>query len=408
MFTTRPDDALKFCRRIGIESELISTRTVKQRASVFFDQQLHPVPQGFSLMAANKVWPVLTSGLLTAKGKTELIREISKRPGPPVQDESLKSFAIRRYGPEIFERLIQPLVSGIYSADPDQLSLQATLPRFLEMEREYGSLSKASANVSSQVEKSASGARYDLFRAPQRGMQSMIDAAIQQLSNTKRYTNRAVEGVSRSSGKWIIHCTGYNDLTVDGVIVATPSRVASKLIGTVDQAMGAKLNKISFASLVVVVVGISKSDFLHEFDGFGVIQPSRPGQPFVACSLASNKFPGRANDDHMLLRCFFGGTMNPEVRDCSDEQLIDLTRSKLHSIFGFSGPLALTRVIRWNDCSPQYNLGHVDLVRSIFAGAAVMPGIDLAGSSYHGVGIPHCIRSGQAAASRLVRELRIA
>jgi oxygen-dependent protoporphyrinogen oxidase len=324
------------------------------------------------------------------------------------EDESLASFSRRRFGDDAYERLIQPLIGGIYTADPEKLSMNATLPQFVEMERTHGSIVAATlwkAKAASRGEGAKeSGARYGSFVSPKGGMAEFIGRLVQALPAESLHRRTAVSFVRTSDdGSWTIELADGRRETYDAVVIATPSHVAAKLLAESRPALSSALSEITHASAAIVVAGYRKSQIARPLDGFGLVVPHVEGRTILAGSFASVKFPGRAPEDSVLTRTFVGGALQPELLEQDDAGLATLVRRELAELLSIRGEPVFAEVVRWNRTMPQYRVGHLDRVAGIDGLIAESPGLAIAGNAYRGVGIPFCIRSGQQAARR-VRE----
>jgi oxygen-dependent protoporphyrinogen oxidase len=407
MFTTREPWAIDLCRRVGLADELIETDTRFRRAFVVRRGKLLPVPAGFTLMTPAKVWPVVTTPILSPLGKLRLAAEYFVQRRSDESDESLASFAVRRFGREAFERLIQPLIGGIYTADPSMLSMAATLPQFVEMERRWGSVDrgmrkKAEGGRMKDEGGGSSGARYGLFVAPRLGMQQLVEAVAAQLPAGCVRLNCRVTKLERVSNRWQVAVEGAEELEwFDDVILAAPGAVAERLIEGVDGELAALVGRIAYAGCCVVIVGVDRRQIRHPLDGFGFVVPAIEGRKIIAVSMASVKFAGRAPDRKVLLRVFVGGALQPELMKLDDGEMIRLVLEELGELIGLAGQPELTEVARWPGMMPQYHVGHLELVRQIEERAGRIPHFALAGNAYRGVGIPFCIRSGELAAERI-------
>ena len=411
MFVTDPPHALDVCQQLGREGELIQTTPTRDRAFVATSDSMHPVPSGLSLMLPNDLDSVLGSPLLDEKAKQRFQQEADVPARQSDQDESLESFAVRRYGQSVFEQLVQPLVSGIYTADPKKLSMNATMKRFVDMEQKHGSLIRAAENArSSAHEKQASGARYGLFRAPQKGMEQLVGWLAESLERTECRLSCQVDQIKKNDSGWKIQTCSVVDgakespetIDADGIVVATSASVAGNLLGEVDGELARELGTIKAASSAIVVMGVGRDQIAGQFDGYGIIVPSVLGRKVIATSFSSNKFAGRAPVGKLLIRTFIGGALQAELVELDDEALIKIAVEELKATVGFSGQPELSRVYRWRNCMPQYHLGHVERVESIQQMTTSRhSGLELAGNSYRGVGIPACIQSGLQAIERL-------
>jgi oxygen-dependent protoporphyrinogen oxidase len=410
-FITNVPWALDLCRRVGFADELVHTREAGRRAFVVHKSKLQPVPAGFSLMAAAKAWPVLTTPILSLKGKLRLALEYFVSRRTDESDESLASFARRRLGNEAFERLVQPLVAGIYTADAEKLSLSAALPRFREMEQQHGSLIRAArfeARRGSGADKQASGARYSLFVAPKAGLASLVQAIVRRLPDGCVQLRSPVERLARGAGDaWKLWVEGREEpQTFSSVIVASPAPAAAKLLQDVDQQLADDLGRIPYAGAAIALLGYRREQIAHPLDGFGFVVPEIERRQILAASFSSKKFDGRAPEGRVLIRVFFGGAGRPELVDLPEDELKQIVCNELGELLGVTGEPELFEVCRWKGKMPQYHLGHVELVGRIEQRAAALPGFALAGNAYHGVGIPQCIQSGEQAAERLVEQYR--
>ncbi len=407
-FITDAPWGIDLCRRLGLEDQLLRTNDQFRQASVVCKGTLRPIPEGFLIMAPSKAWPVLRTPILSLRGKLRLAAEyfIPRREND--DDESLASFATRRFGRETFQRLIQPLVGGIYTADAEQLSLKATLPRFLRMEAEHGSLIRASMNrkdAGDRADQSSSGSRYSMFVALRGGLSSLIAALANQLPEGTVRLNSQVERIEQTDdGGWTIELSGdaQTPLDVDAVIVATPTHHAARLLGAVPGELSGSLKQIHYAGAAVIALGFRRDQVEHPLDEFGFVVPLIEGRKILSVSFSSIKYDGRAPEDHVLVRVFIGGACQPEYLELSDDDLIDIARTELAELIGARGEPVMCSVRRHRRAMPQYHLGHMELVDSIDTQVAQLPGLALAGNAYRGVGIPHCIHSGEQAAERIV------
>jgi oxygen-dependent protoporphyrinogen oxidase len=403
MFTSQPSTALELCREIGIDDQLLTTSEPKHKAYVGLKDQVVPVPQGFSLMVPSQEESIRQWPLLSESGKQRLLDEVNvaKRDyESEAIDEDFASFAVRRFGQEAFDVLIQPLVSGIYSADPKKLSMNATMQRFVEMEKEHGSLMRAVGKKSASSDSKASGARYNLFRTPREGFGGLISALVDRLAGVEIRTESNVREVSHSgSSKWTIQLDG-SSIESDALIIAAPAKSAASMLPSFGS-LQTELAGIESTSCAIVAMGIDRSELPEDFKGFGVIYPHIDGGSTIAISFASNKFAGRAPEGKLLLRFFIGGAMQESLVDLPDEKLVELALRQFEASFGCRPQREFEKVYRWKKTMPQYHVGHLDRVDRIESLAAKISGLELAGKSYRGVGIPACILSGFEAAERL-------
>ena len=423
-FLTKLPAAVDLCHRLGIADELLPTDEWRRRALVVRDGKLIPIPDGFYLMAPRKLGPLLASPALSLAGKLRLLAEpLVPRRGSNSEgsDESVASFARRRLGREVFERLVQPVVAGMFTADPEKLSMAATMPDFLAHERETGSLlrrrtgcfsdqlkSKAPPTVPDSAD-AASGARYALFAAPQAGMKRLIDALAARLPAGAARLNTAVANVEQQSdGAWLLHSGSehpassiQHSASFDAIIVALPAHAAAVLLRTAAAELATELAAIEYAPCAIVSLGFARSQIAHPLDAFGIVVPHIEHRRIIAASFASRKFPGRAPANHVLIRVFIGGALQPTLVDLPDNALRQIAFDELSSLLGITGEPVIADIARWPRAMPQYHVGHIDRVTRIEQLAARHSDLALAGNAYRGVGIPQCIASGERAAEQL-------
>jgi len=406
-FITNVPAGLDLCRRVGLEQELLETLPAGRQAYVVRRGNLLPVPLGFSLMQATQLGSIAATRILSPLGKLRLAAEALIAPRRDAGDESLASFARRRLGRETFERLVQPLVGGIYSADPERLSMQATLPRFLEMERRYGSLTRAAWAERKTADRQVRGARYQLFVAPRQGMSRLVEAVAANLTQTEIRRNARVSRIMSTDGKWQISWQelGSQDphtQSFDAMILATPAPTTSQLVKGFDAELAAQIGRIQQAGCVIVVAGYSRENCPGMPPAAGFVVPEIEGRRLLAASFSSQKFPGRAPEGCVLLRAFLGGAQHPEVESWSDLELQQIVADELGNLIGLRGKPKFLEIVRWQGAMPQYHVGHLDLVQLIETRAGTWPRLALAGNAYRGVGVPHCIASGEQAAARVL------
>jgi oxygen-dependent protoporphyrinogen oxidase len=395
--------ALALCRRLGIEDRLVRTDDRFRRTYVAFRGRLHPLPDGFQLLAPTRLGPFIRSRLFSWRGKARMAMDLILPRGGD-SDESLGGFVSRRLGSEALERVAQPLVAGIYTADPNELSLAATMPRFLELERRERSLIlglwRASRRAPAEAA-GASGARWSLFVTCADGMEELTRALAARLPPGAARLGARVTDVTRDGGGWRLGLAG-GAASADAVIIATESYQAGRMLRYTDPSLTHLLDGIAYASSATVSLGWRRADIPHPLDGFGFVVPQVERRPIIACTFSSVKYPGRAPDGFALLRVFLGGALNEAILEGDDETLTRIARAELGELLGIKAPPLFSRVSRYRKAMPQYHVGHLARVDAIEGRLGGLPGLALVGGAYRGVGIVDCVRSGEDAAARLL------
>ena len=402
-FISEKPHALALARRLGLEPRLIQTNEKFRRSFIVRDGRLRPVPEGFQLLAPSQIAPFLMTDIFSVAGKARMAADLvlPRRPTNGTDDESLASFVRRRLGKEALERMAQPMVGGIYTADPETLSLRATLPRFLDMEQRHRSLILAMLRQGREQKSGTSGARYSLFLSFDRGMQVLVEALAEVQADIR--LNTRVEGLRRDGPGWMITTNTGEQLKADAVCLAVPAYIAAALLSDSDQDLSSKLRQIKYASTATINFGYKRSAIAHPLNGFGFVVPFIEKRSLIACTFSSVKFAGRAPDEHVLLRAFAGGALQPEIFALDEREMSRRVEVDLRELLGISEPPLFTEVEKWEQSMPQYEVGHLERVQEIESLVNQLPGLTLAGNAYRGAGIPDCIRSGEVAAEAMVK-----
>jgi protoporphyrinogen/coproporphyrinogen III oxidase len=391
--------ALALCRRLGVEDRLVRTDDRHRRVFVWFRGRLHPLPDGFQLLAPTRLAPFVTSSLFSWRGKARMALDLMlPRGGGAVggDDESLGAFVRRRLGAEALERVAQPLVAGIYTADPDELSVVATMPRFVEVERRHRSVIRGLRRGLAQS--TPGGARWSLFVTFADGMEALATTLAGRLPDSAVVLGQRVAAVERDGARWRVTSADGARFDADRVILAAEAHASARLLRYVDPALATLLGEIEYAGAATVSLGFRRADVPHPLDGFGFVVPRSEGKAVLAATFSSTKYPGRAPAGHVLIRCFIGGALNAGALREDDAVLVARARHDLGEALGVAAEPVLVRVSRWPASMPQYRVGHLARVDAIERRAAALPGLQLAGAAYRGVGIADCVRAGEAAA----------
>ena len=396
---------------LGIADQFLSTNPKERRSFVLRKGKLYPVPDGFYLMAPASFMPFVKTPIFSWGGKLRMgLDWIIPRRRSDV-DESLEGFITRRLGKEAFTRIAQPMIGGIYTADGKDLSLKATMPQFLEMEKKHGSIIRAlvARKKASQGEASGtSGPRYSMFLSFKDGMQTLTDTLAERLPDGCIQLGARVSCLEyeEQKKKWNVHLANGERMESDLICVALPAHVAAGLVKTVAPSLSESLASIPYASSAIVNLAFRRSDIEHPLNGMGFVVPAVEGRSIIGCTFSSVKLAERAPADYALLRAYVGGagSRGETHFNRSESEIVESVFRELHALLGLKGTPQLTFVHKHPKAMAQYHLGHLDLVAEIETQAKKLPGFALAGNGYHGIGIPDCINSGEKAASFLLEQ----
>jgi oxygen-dependent protoporphyrinogen oxidase len=390
--------ALALCRRLGVENRLARTDDRFRKVFVWHGGRLHPLPDGFQLLAPTAMRPFVTSSLFTLRGKLRMALDLVL-PRGHADDESLGDFVRRRLGAEALERVAQPLVAGIYTADPDDLSLAATMPRFLEVEKRDRSIILGLRRALARAPlPGTSGARWSLFVTFAGGMEELVSTLAARLPAGATVLKQRVSALERVGEGWRVKTAEGGAFDAERVVLATEAHATARLARYLDPGLANLLAEIPYSSAATVSLGYRRADVPHPLDGFGFVVPRTEGKALLAGTFSSVKYPGRAPEGHVLIRCFLGGMLNAAMLNEDDAVLVTRARGELRQALGITAEPVLTRMSRWPASMPQYRVGHLTRVGAIERAVAALPGLALAGAAYKGVGIADCVRSGEAAA----------
>ncbi len=413
-FISEKPEAVALAHRLGLDHHLIETESTHRRSFIVRKGRLLPVPEGFQLLAPSRLWPFVTSNIFSWTGKARMALDMllpRKQQTNGSTDESLAQFVRRRFGSEALERMAQPMVGGIYTADPETLSLRSTMPRFLEMEREHRSLIwamwKRRRATASETGRGTSGARYQLFLSFDKGMQLLTERLVEKLPANSIRLNTTVEQISfeANGSRWMIHTDSGETISADAVCLALPAYASAKLVRGLDAELASELEAIPYASTATVNLAWKREDIPHALDGFGFVVPFIERRTLLACTFSSVKFRTRAPEGHALLRAFVGGALQPEMFALDEEEMRRRVLEDLRELLGIEKPPLFAVIEKWPRSMAQYMLGHMDRVARIEERVQSFSTLQLAGNAYHGAGIPDCIRSGERAADEIFNKL---
>lgn len=397
-FLTIKPDAAKLCRDLGIDDQLIPSNDLERKTYILVKRRLIPVPDGLQFMVPTRVWPMVTTPLFSWRTKLRAAAELFASAEAGHDDESVADFVRRHFGQQMVDRVAEPLLAGVYGGDSDQLSVCAVLPRFVEMERESGSLARATLQARKRAARHpASSQLQPLFTSLRCGMQQMVDALVQKLPQSSLKVGQALGSLRPASDGWLVESSGTTQ-RFDLVLLAIPAQTSAAMLKPLQPELASHLAKINYTSSVAIVLAYDHAD-LPPAHGFLV--PRTEGRKMLACTFVHKKFAYRTPEGAALLRCFFSSARVPELMTYDDASLESMARTELSDILGLNAATRFTQVFRWECALPQYATGHLERVAQMERWLAAMPGLEIIGNSLHGIGVPDCIRSARQAVAKI-------
>jgi oxygen-dependent protoporphyrinogen oxidase len=371
---------------------------------------------------------MVTTRLLPLSTKLAAARELFASPPKGDQDdESVASFVQRHYGPAMVDNIADPLLSGVYGGDSATLSVRSVLPRFWEMERKYGSLTRATLksmqqrraashpNKNSGTNSAGTGTgpqrQLPLFMTLKGGLQQITTRLAAQLDKYRVFLRRPVHALEFSPGgpggsadscsrRFLITCEGGKFCDADAVVLAVPANQAGGLLSSIDHRLSELLEGIPYSSSMTVSLAFDEHVRATLPAGFGFLVPRKEHRRMLACTFVHAKFDHRAPEGKAMLRCFLGGARDPDVLALHDDEVVAIVRKELREIMNFNAEPLFSRVHRWYASMAQYPVGHSGRISAIQERLQDLPGLYLAGNAYSGIGISDCIRTGKTAAEK--------
>ncbi len=387
VFLTRKPEAVQLCQSLGLTLQ----KTNEERRGVYLrhGNQLYPMPEGMSGMVPTRIWPLISTPLLSFLGKLRVLAELVIPQKTDEEDESIAGFFIRRFGQEAFSNIIEPLLGGIAGIQTDQLSLRALMPQLRKLESNYGSILLGVNQIPSSESSSS-------LQSLPNGLSSLIDTLAAQ-NKTSIRLNQTITGITARDVDWSIARNEGPPLSSTYLILAVSAWNAAKMTSSFDPELSHLLRSIPYRSGTMVHLAYHQTHVPGLLSGHGhLVAPSKP-DAVAACTWSSVKLAGRAPSNHQLFRLYFRGT------EFSDSTILEKATNEMNQALGVTASPLFTRIHRSLGGIPQYTLGHTDRIQKIREIVSAHSGLFLAGNYVDGIGIPDCIRSGTHAANQVIR-----
>lgn len=399
-FLERKTSAAQLVRDVGMEDELMRNKT--GQAYVLNDDTLYPIPEGAVMGIPIALEPFLETKLFSAAGKIRAGADLILPRLNAEGDISAGNFFRRRLGNELVDRLIEPLLSGIYAGDLDRLSLSATFPQFLDVEKRARSLILGMRE--SRGKQQTGTKKKGQFLTLKRGLQSLVHAVEEKLSNITILKNTAADKIEKQNSVYKIRLQSGEHLEADAVISTLPHPVNEKVLPTYPFLK--PLSNVNATTVANVVMAFPESAVNIAQDGTGFVVSRQANYTITACTWTHKKWPHTTPEGKVLLRCYVGRSGEEAIVDESDETILDTALKDLKKVVSIEGTPEFYKVTRWRKAMPQYIVGHNQWLQNLRNGLnRDLPGIYLAGASYEGVGIPDCIDQGKTAVENVIKYL---
>jgi protoporphyrinogen/coproporphyrinogen III oxidase len=390
-------DGIRLCEELGIGDRLVPTK-LPRLAYIQRGGRLHPLPAASVLGIPTEWGPFVRTKLFSWPGKIRMGMELFVPPRTDDSDESIGAFMSRRFGREAATYLAEPLLAGIHAGDVDRLSIRALFPRFVEAEREHGSLLRAfRAKPFRPHGPTPRPAGDGAFKSLPDGLSELVRALLAALPKDAVTLNAPVSGVS-GNGPYLVGLENGSPIRAHAIVLATPAFATAAMTREFDGELSRLCGEINYASAATIALAFRRDQVADPLNGSGFVVPRVERTGIMAGSWLSSKWPHRAPEGSVLLRTFVGGARDPHALDASDDELVNMSMRALQPLLGISGQPLFTRIFRWNRANAQHEVGHLDRVAAIDRAVARHAGVYVTGSGFRGTGIPDCVADGRATA----------
>lgn len=416
----------RLCQELGIADRLVGSNPNTKKTYILKNGELMELPGGLTMMIPTEFGAMLRTRLLSLPAKMRMGMDFFLPPAKKNGDETMAEFVTRRLGRSAYDNLIEPLMSGIYAGDGEQLSLQATLPYLRDLELKYGGLVKGALAVRAQRAKMraraiadaqennitraqpsrGSAAAGSIFLTPMTGLAEIVELLTQRLRSKQvdLQLHSQVRKITKTEQGYQIDLNGNKRLHADGLILATPAYASAELVENFAPHLASELRAIQYSTTATVSLAYRQQDLKRALDGYGYVIPSQERRKALACTWSSTKFPHRSPEGFALLRVFIGRAGQEAEINWNENELLSVARQELKDTLLIEAHPIFTRTSYWEKAMPQYHKGHLERLQRIESKVSNYPRLALAGNGYQGIGIPDCIHSGELAVEKLLKD----
>lgn len=396
---------LELCKQLGLTDKVMNTKE-GSKTYILWKKKLRPLPEGFVLMIPTKIMPFIFNSLISIPGKLRMALDLIKPKGDPDKDESLSEFVGRRLGNEAVEKIAEPLVAGIHAGSPETMSVKSSFPRFIDMEQKYGSLIIAMLKARSMAKKASKDKpKYTMFLTLKDGLTELVNKLVEELDKQSIVTGKEVLSIkeNKDDKTYTVDIEDKGSVVADCVILTTPAYVSADLLKDIDSELAENLDKIPYVSTATVSMAFKKSEIKQLPEGFGFVVPRLEKRKIIGATFVSQKFPYRAPEDSVLIRCFVGGSKNEELAHLDEEEMAVMARNELKDILGIDAEPIFVKVFKFTKAMSQRIVGHSDMVKVIDERQGHHPGLYVTGSAYKGTGLSDSVHNGELTAEEVLK-----
>lgn len=365
---------------------------------IFSEGKLHRLPESPPAFFA--------SNLLSLPGRLRIIWEIFAAKGNG-DDETLAEFAKRRLGKEAFEKLIDPMASGIFAGDPEKMSLKSCFAKVYNLEQTYGSLIRGMIKLQKEAKKTGKkvgAGPGGLLTSFYDGMETMI-GSLSGFMGERLKTGTSAVSIDKKGNAYIVYLSDGSSIEAEAVVCATPAFATSEMLKGIDKNLSSSLNEIYYPTISVVCLGYKRERINLSLDGFGFLIPFRESRKILGTLWDSSIFPNRAPEGYVLLRSMLGGARRSELAEQDEGKLISLVMAELNDIMGIKAEPDFAKVYRHPKGIPQYPIGHQERLGIIDKMVSKFKGLYITGNAYRGIGVNDCIENSYKLAESILKDI---
>ena len=406
-FLDNKPSTIELVNALGIENKLQPSKDAAKKRFILSGGKLRQLPESPSSF--------MTSNLLSVKGRIRVTMELFTKPKPEEVEETIADFARRHMGQEAVDKLVAPMVSGVFGGDAEKLSVQSCFPLLLDIEKTgNGSLikgmikhMKAAKKAGKKTKATAGpGGRLTSFKG---GMQTLIKALEEKLEgeiNIGKPIEKIEKKETKAKTPYRVFLKGEKTpLEADVVVTAAPAYATTKMLKDLDPEIAEELQNIPYASLSVVALGYNCEELDHPLDGFGFLIARNEKRRIMGSLWTSSIYPERSPKDKFLIRIMVGGAMQPEMVKLPEKETINIVREELKDILGIDAEPVFIKVFKHEKAIPQYSIGHGDRLKNIEKRLKKHPGLFMTGNALRGIGVNHCTEDAIHTADKVIRYL---
>ncbi|MFJ7738620.1 protoporphyrinogen oxidase [Lysinibacillus sp. NPDC097287] len=402
-FFDRHDDMYTLAKDLGIENELITSNAGPTYIAV--GSKLYPIPSSLMSGETPHISPFITSGLFSLSGKIRAAGDIVLPRSAQIDDQSLGEFFRRRFGTEVVENLVEPLLAGTFAGDIEQMSMYSTFPQLFNLEQKHRSLlvgmKKSGANFLSNEHIAKDKGIFQTFT---NGLETLVEKLEESLLPGTVLKGVKVEEIEHGKDNTVqVILNNFTQIKADAVIVATPFNVAQKIFSK--QNLLTELKTMKAASIATVTMAFKKEQ-LGDLDALSFFVSRNSDFTITSCTWSNRKWPNTTPEDYVLLRSYIGRVGDEAIVALSDSEIEKTVLQDLKKTIGVDGAPVETIVSRWKNAMPQYTVGHEEKIARVKQELQEhFPTVKLSGSSFEGISIPECVKQGQTVANELLNEI---